>query len=123
MPIWPSPPLADRLDALNLLSDPDAVARTDVDGPFQQARIIASPGEAPFGGPLTLHGSAELVTLRDFYRNTLRSGTDPFDWVHQVTGDAIVARFTAAPVIRSNGPVIFVATLSFVELIGVVGPT
>ena len=92
----------------NNLSDP---TKFDVGVPQLRRRSTMAP-EMINGSVLLDEDLGELTLFREFYDDTLFSGSSRFDWVDPSTKTARVFQFTAQPSISNVGGSVYSVSLS-----------
>jgi hypothetical protein len=110
MPAWPAALPEFNADGFSEAWQ-DGVVRTQMDaGPaFQRRRYTATPRYVTTTLYLT---SAQIETLRTFFRDTLLGGGAWFDWEDPRTGAAAQLRFRGPPAISSPDGDLYPVSLS-----------
>ena len=102
LPSWP-PSLPQNVQYTGYTERPPAVAvRTPMDAGPDNVRRSDVTGRRMFQLPLLL-SAAQVETLDAFWRETLRHGSEAFEWLHPRTGDPATLRIAARPEMAEAG--------------------
>lgn len=103
-PAWPAA-LPQTLEVQGYSEQPpDVTLRTQMDAGPPKLRRRYTAGIRPIKGKMLLSPRTLVVTLDDFYNDSLLGGSLSFDWAHPRTGQTAVCRFASRPTYTPLGP-------------------